>query len=355
MFGLFSSKGPFKVKVAAADKEFAVEKGDNLLKAALDNQLAWPHNCRVGSCGECRCRLVSGKIKPLADFSYVLNSEEMDSGMILACQTSLRSDVEIEVSMDMPANPISKPETTGGTIISTKSLTHDILEVTIQVDDAFPKYLAGQYAEVVVPGVIDKPRSYSFAKSPDKEQKNHVSFYIRHVPKGEFTTWLHSENREGQKVEVTGPFGSFWHRESPKQVLCLAGGSGMAPIKALLEHMLSEGMSQQVTYLFGARTQKDLYCLEEMQEIVKLSKGQFTFIPVLSQEPEDSDWTGLRGYAIDHIQFTEDFATNTHAYLCGPPPMIDSAIEMFNAKGLLNEHIFYDKFLDASSMEGGRA
>lgn len=355
MFSLFSSKGPFKAKVASADKEFTVEKGDNLLKAALDNNLAWPHNCRVGSCGECRCRLVSGKIKPLADFSYVLNSEEMDAGMILACQTSLKSDVEIEVKMDIPTIPLSKPETVDGTIIQTKSLTHDILEVTIQVSDEFPSYVAGQYAEIVVPGVIAKARSYSFAKSPDKEQKNQVSFYIRHVPKGEFTTWLHGENRESQKVNVTGPFGSFWHRESPKEVICLAGGSGMAPIKALLEHMLSQGMKQQVTYLFGARTQKDLYCVDEMEEIVKLANGQFKFIPVLSQEPEDSDWTGLTGYAVNHIDFKDDFASNTQAYLCGPPVMIDGAIEIFNKKGLSNDDIFYDKFLDASSMEGGRA
>jgi toluene methyl-monooxygenase electron transfer component len=354
MFSFFSSKGPFKVKVTGVNKEFSVEKGDNLLKAALDNKLAWPHNCRVGSCGECRCRLVNGKIKPLSDFSYVLNSEEMDSGMILACQTSLRSDVEIEVKIENPSEPISKPETVGGKIISTNPLTHDILEVTIQVDKQFPKYLAGQYAEIVVPGIINKPRSYSFAKSPDNEQKNQVSFYIRHVPNGEFTTWLHTENREDAKVSITGPFGSFWLRKSPKKIICIAGGSGMAPIKALLEQMTREGMGQEVTYLFGARTQKDLYCINEMEEITKLSDGKFKFIPVLSQEPENSDWTGLRGYAVSHINFTEDFASNTHAYMCGPPAMIDSAIEIFNKKGLSNDYIFYDKFLDASTIQGGR-
>lgn len=355
MFSFFSSKGPFKATVAAADKEFTVEKGDNLLKAALNNNLAWPHNCRVGSCGECRCRLVSGKIKPLSDFSYVLNSEEMDSGVILACQTSLRSDVEIEVEMDNPAEPISKPETVDGVIATTKSLTHDILEVTIQVNGVFPKYLAGQYAEVIIPGLIDKPRSYSFAKAPDQEQKNHISFFIRHVPEGEFTTWLHSDNREGQQVSVTGPFGSFWLRESSSQILCIAGGSGMAPIKALLEQMLSQGMNQQVTYLFGARTQKDLYCLKEMKQIETLANGRFRFIPVLSQEPEDSDWAGLRGRCVDEIMTSHDLSVgNTQAYLCGPPGMIDSAIEVLNQNGLSNENIFYDKFLDASSIKGGR-
>ncbi len=355
MFSFFSSKGPFKATVTTENKSFTVETGDNLLKAALGEGIAWPHNCRVGSCGECRCRLVSGKIKPLADFSYVLNSEEMDSGMILACQTSLKSDVEIDVKFDAPTIPLAKPETVDGTIKATKSLTHDILEVTIEVSGDFPKYIAGQYAEIVVPGVIAKPRSYSFSNAPDKEKKNHVSFFIRHVPEGEFTTWLHSGSREGQKINVTGPFGSFWLRESTKQIICLAGGSGMAPVKALLEQMLTTGMNQEVTYLFGARTQKDLYCLNEMEQITKLANGNFKFIPVLSQEPEDSDWKGLRGYAVNHIDFADDFASNTQAYLCGPPPMIDGAIEIFNKKGLSNDDIFYDKFLDASSMEGGRA
>jgi CDP-4-dehydro-6-deoxyglucose reductase len=355
MFGLFSSKGPFNVKVATIEKTFSVEKGDNLLKAALDNKLAWPHDCRVGSCGKCRCRLISGKIKPLSDFSYVLNSEEMDSGMILACQTSLRSDVEIEVKIDNPPAAISKPETLEGVIASTRPLTHDILEVTIQVKSPFPKYLAGQYAEIVVPGLIDKPRSYSFAKAPDQEKKNHISFFIRHVPNGEFTTWLHSEKREGQPVSVTGPFGSFWLRDSPNQILCIAGGSGMAPIKALLEQMVNNGVNKQVTYLFGARSQKDLYCLDELARIKKIFNGQFNFIPVLSQEPEDSNWDGLRGRCVDEIMNAHDFSSGTDAYLCGPPGMIDSAIEILNKNGLSNDNIFYDKFLDASNMQGGRA
>jgi xylene monooxygenase electron transfer component len=355
MFSFFSSKGPFKVKVASTDKEFSVEKGDNLLKAALDNKLAWPHNCRVGSCGKCRCRLINGKIKPLSDFSYVLNREELDSGMILACQTSLRSDVEIEVVMDTPSEEISKPETLEGVIASIKSLTHDILEVSIKVDGAFPRYLAGQYAEIVVPGIIDKPRSYSFSKAPDNEKKNHISFFIRHVPKGEFTTWLHEENREGHMVSVTGPFGGFWLRDSPNHILCIAAGSGMAPIKALLEQMVSQGMNQKVTYLFGARTEKDLYCLDELEKMKVLANGRFNFIPVLSQEPDDSNWTGLRGRCVDKIMDTHNFSSATNAYLCGPPAMIDSAIEILNKNGLPNENIYYDKFLDASTIKDGRA
>jgi toluene methyl-monooxygenase electron transfer component len=354
MFSFFSSKGPFKAKVSQDNATFVVETGDNLLKAALSNGLAWPHNCRVGSCGECKCRLVSGKIKPLSDFSYVLTGEEMDAGMILACQTSLRSDVEIEVNMVSAAKPLSKPKNIEGEIVNTKSLTHDILEVTIRLDEAMPDYLAGQYAELSILSLNIKPRSYSFARAPEKEADNHVTFYIRHVPEGEFTGWLHSSNRQGERVSVNGPYGSFWLRDSTAQVLCIAGGSGMAPIKALLEQMSTEGMNRQVIYLFGARTQKDLYCLEEMNQIKALGNGHFNFVPVLSQEPEDSNWDGLRGRCIDALPSFNLSLANTQAYLCGPPGMIDGAIEMLTQNGMSTENIFYDKFLDASTMKGGR-
>lgn len=354
MFSFFSSKGPFKAKVSQDNATFVVETGDNLLKAALSSGLAWPHNCRVGSCGQCRCRLVSGKIKPLSDFSYVLTGEEIDAGMILACQTSLRSDVEIEVDLENPIMPTSKPKTINGVIANTKSLTHDILEITIRLDEEMPAYLAGQYAELSAFGLNIQPRSYSFARAPEKEEKNSVTFFIRYVPDGEFTSWLHLADRQGARVTLTGPYGSFWLRNTNAQVLCIAGGSGMAPIKALLEHMLSQGMNRQVTYLFGARTQKDLYCLDEMNQIKALGNGFFNFVPVLSQEPDDSNWNGLRGKCIDALPSYNLSLHETQAYLCGPPGMIDGAIEMLTQNGMSKENIFYDKFLDASTMKGGR-
>lgn len=354
MFSLFARKGPFKANIASSGTAIEVNAGDNLLKAALNNGLAWPHNCRVGSCGQCRCRLVSGKIKPLSDFSYVLTGEEMADGIILACQTSLRSDIEIEVTMDQPTISLSKPKTIGGTIANTRSLTHDIIEVSIRLDDAIPAYLAGQYAEITVPGMIDKPRSYSFARAPEKEESGHISFFIRHVPEGEFTSWLHASSRHGQRVNVTGPYGSFWLRDSTAPMICIAGGSGMAPIKALLEQVSSEGMKRQVTYMFGARTQNDLYCLDEMKQIKALGNGHFNFIPVLSREPEDSDWNGLRGQCIDILSPESIDLPNSHAYLCGPPGMIDNAIEYLTRAGVAPENIFYDKFLDASNIKGGR-
>lgn len=350
MFGLFASKGPFNVNISPSGDKIEVKAGENLLQAALSRGLAFPHNCRVGSCGQCKCKLVKGKIKPLSDFSYVLDGNEIDSGMILACQTSLRSDVEINVQFDTPPKVLSQPKTIEGVISNIRVLTHDIQEVSIKLDEPIPGYLAGQYAELSIPGVIEKPRSYSFAASPDNEVPGRITFFVRHVLGGEFTTWLHSQSRESHPVKITGPFGSFWLRESDAPILCIAGGSGMAPIKALLEQISKQGFSRRVIYLFGARTQDDLYCIDDMKEIKQRGNGHFSFIPVLSREPEDSDWTGLRGLITDYILPSALDIPNAHAYLCGPPGMIDSAIQILISGGMQNENIFYDKFLDASHM-----
>ena len=162
-------------------------------------------------------------------------------------------------------------------------------------DEPMPGYLAGQWAEISVPGVVEKPRSYSFASAPPDGPVDTVDFYIRRVPGGELTDWLHSADRKGARVLINGPSGSFWLRESTAPMLCVAGGSGLAPIKSLLEHLEREGFNRDVAFIFGARTQKDLYCLEDMARLKQSSGGRFTFVPVLSSEPEGSDWKGLRG------------------------------------------------------------
>lgn len=351
MFGLFARKGPFKSQVMTSGENFEVAPNQSLLNAALAAGIAWPHSCRVGSCGTCRCRLVKGKIKPLNDFSYVLTEDELDSGLILACQTALRSDIEVEVALDHEAKPHSVPKTVEGTVDSSRSLTHDILEIRIRLDELLPRYIAGQYAEVSIPG-IDKPRNYSFASAPAREFEGYVTFHVRHVPGGKMTTWFHDEHRVGERVSVGGPFGFFGLRESLAPVVCVAGGSGMAPIKSLLEQVAESGFERRFVYLFGARTQKDLYCLDEMQDITARGNGHFQFIPILSNEPDESDWGGARGFVTELIRRGDLVSAQSEAYLCGPPPMIDVAISELKSVGVAESNIHFDKFLDASHLPG---
>jgi len=353
VFGLFSRKGPFRATIASCGQSVEVQAGENLLKAALGAGLAWPYDCRVGSCGTCRCRLVEGKIKALNDFSYVLDDEELDRGMILACQTSLRSDVVVEVQLDAVLARTAPAKAVGGAIASAQPLTHDIMEIRVRLDEPLPAYAAGQYAEILVSG-IDKPRAYSFARAPDLEEADHATFHVRHVPGGAMSGWLHTRDRTGERVTLAGPYGSFCLRNQAGPMLCIAGGSGMAPIKALLEQLAGSGFGRQVTYLYGARARRDLYCLDEMNRIKARCNGHFRFIPVLSNEPQDTEWTGARGMVTEHIgRLGLDLAA-CQAYLCGPPPMIDAAVEVLTSSGVRDGNIHFDKFLDASTLPGGR-
>jgi toluene methyl-monooxygenase electron transfer component len=352
MFGFFARKGPFQATLSNG-KSVTVKSGENLLKAALDAGIQWPHNCRVGSCGECRSRLVSGKIKELNDFSYVLTKEEMDAGMILACQTCLRSDIEIEV--DIEDNPaLQAAKTVPGLIETYRNLTHDIVEIGIRLEQPMPAHLAGQYAQLCVPGFIDQPRSYSFASAPDASEVDKVNFYIRLVPGGHMTTWLHETDRTDTRVELCGPHGNFWLRDTDKPAIFVCGGSGMAPIKALLEQVTAEGFKRDVRLVFGARTQNDLYCTDELAQIAERSQGRFQYLPVLSEEPADSGWTGLRGMCTEFIGQHVDDIGHCEAYLCGPPGMVDAAIAVLRDKGVTDEQIYFDKFLDASHAPSGR-
>lgn len=365
MFG-FLKKKDFSAEVQPAGDTLHVTAGDNLLKAALAAGLDWPHDCRVGSCGTCKCHLKSGKIKELADFSYVLDGDELDQGMILACQTRLMSDIVVEVKLGEGGDHSVAISTIGGELTQTRQLTHDILALTITLDTPFPHaaesedkqhpYRAGQYADISFPG-IEKARSYSFAKAPENEREKELTFFVRKVLDGECTSWLFAEDRVGSRVTVTGPYGSFWLREGEGPIVCVAGGSGMSSIMALLEHAANNGCQRDAVYLFGARTQKDLYCLDELKALETTwaaGGGKLRFLPVLSEEPADSDWQGLRGMVTEQVAAQSLDWSTTQGYLCGPPPMIDAAIEVLKQQGISEEDIHFDKFLDASSIPGGR-
>ncbi len=357
MFGLFKKKD-WRATVNS-DRTLVVKAGENLLAAGLAAGFDWPHDCRVGSCSTCRCYLKKGKIKALNDFSYVLTPEQLKEGMILACQTALKSDIEVEVELGEGVKiAVERRE---GTLTAVRGLTHDIVEMTITCDQQMPAgILAGQYAEISYPG-LSKPRSYSFAKAPENENPGELTFYVRLVPGGEFTEWLFGEDRKGTRVTVTGPYGGFWLRESKAPMVCIAGGSGMSAVKALLEDACNNKIRRDAVFLFGARTQADIYCRQEMQSIRSgwHSDHKFEFEFVLSNEPEDSDWDGPRGFVTEHLNWCYiepgllDIAS-CQAYMCGPPPMIDAGIKALTEAGLGEESIFYDKFLDASTMPGGR-
>lgn len=356
MFGFFKNKKQDNTANVNGSESLVVKPGENLLKAALEADLAWPHDCRVGSCGTCKCRLVEGKIKPLADFSYVLEGEELQNGYILACQTQLKTDIEVEVELLGEGEQQHHWES-DAVIKQIRDLTHDIKELTIEIIDpdnvstSELLYKAGQYADLKLSHLKDG-RSYSFATAPSIGQKEFL-FYIRKVPGGEFTDWLFEEDRTGQTLMMSGPYGKFGLADETATMTCVAGGSGMSAVIGVLQAALESGNKRDVRFIFGARSQKDLYCDELIADMASQwqSKGlgSFEYIPCLSEEPEDSSWQGSRGLCTEFIVDSESNSVSGQAYLCGPPGMIDAAINVFESNGISKDAIFFDKFLDKSN------
>jgi NAD(P)H-flavin reductase/ferredoxin len=339
------------VRVEPFGANLTVGAKETLLMAALKAGLPYPFECQVGSCTSCKARLVEGEIKALTDFAYVLEMDEIKDGYILACQSLAKSDLKIHVeSVEDGIEPLPIV-TTEGLVTSVRNLTHDIYELCITLDTPM-EYMAGQYANLHVPGVADS-RSYSFAAAPVTNGTQELTFHIRLVPGGEVSTWLEKGDVTGSQVQVDGPHGVFWLRHSDAPILCIAGGSGMAPIKAILEQAAQDNTSRQAVYLFGARTQADLYAVENMAAIKSKWTSGFNFSPTLSEEPEASDWNGARGMVTEWIDKQTNFElSQCHAYLCGPPAMIDAALPVLKDAGIHPKHIHFDKFTDRSHTGG---
>jgi p-cymene monooxygenase electron transfer component len=328
------------------DVEILVRPEQTLLEAALAKGVAFPHNCTVGTCASCKCRLLSGEVRAGVDFGYTLSKEELQAGYILACQAHPTSPVVIRV--ENAGTDAPPPEKFVGRIKSRSQLTHDILAVEVSLDRPM-KYIAGQYASVQA-GQLP-PRSYSFADPPERAGRDVLTFFIRKSPRGAFTEPLFGGAFDGQDLEIGGPHGQFFLHAGEGPMICLAGGSGLAPLMSLLMDARKKNIRRRCVLLFGARSGRDLYRLDAIEGMKEDWLGEFDFLPVLSEEPVDSDWGGHRGLVTDSLRAllsAEPYlARRGQAYMCGPPPMIDTAVSNLVQAGMEVGDVHYDKFTDA--------
>ncbi len=317
------------------DQSIQVEPGETVLQAALRQGIEFPNSCRVGGCGTCKCRLTAGKVKELTETGYLLTADEIDQGYILACQSVPRSDIGVAVDLSAQASR----RTTLGRVVAQRKVTHDITSFSVQLDAPMP-YRAGQFASVGIEGLDGVARSYSFS-TPARDD-GQVDFLVRKVPGGRFSSLVNDEDIVGRSVRVDGPSGDFWLRPSDAPLVLVAGGSGLAPILAILQEALSVGVSRSVTLLFGAREARDLHALDAIESIARQWRGGFRFVAVLSAADEDATWKGERGLVTEKIPALLE--PGSHALLCGPPAMIDSAVAVLRQEGVRREHIHFDRF-----------
>lgn len=344
---LFKKAAPktHEVRIEGRSEPLVVSQKDTILDAALRAGVDFPNDCRVGACGSCKCRLIEGEVEERSEKSYVLHKDEIAAGYILGCQSAPKSALRIALDRTgdfVPKHPVVK---TKGTIVGRRELTHDTAEIVVRVDAPLV-YAAGQYARVTLPHVSHEERCYSFARGPKAGGDRELAFYVRVVPGGALSPVLVHGDVLGKTLTVDGPHGDFGHRPAETPMLLIAGGSGLAPIRSLLEDVIAARTTRPMTLLFGARTERDLYELDSIAAFQAASAGKLAFHPILSHEPEGSSWKGLRGFVTTHVP---TFAhASGQAYLCGPPPMIDAAIVELDRHGISRDRIFFDKFTDRS-------
>jgi Na+-transporting NADH:ubiquinone oxidoreductase subunit F len=206
------------------------------------------------------------------------------------------------------------------------------------------EFVAGQYVQLEsreYKGRDSVMRAYSISSPPSG--RNQVELMIRLVPNGICTTWVFEYLKEGETIDLSGPYGEFRLSDTEAPILFVAGGSGMAPIWSMLRDMEGKGIRRNAKYFFGALTQRDLFLVEELTEMEKRNDW-FTFVPALSNEPGDSGWRGERGLITQVLKRHVPDASACEAYLCGSPGMIDACIKVLKENGMPENRISYDKF-----------
>jgi Na+-transporting NADH:ubiquinone oxidoreductase subunit F len=319
-------------------KTFKVTGGETLLSYFIENKIFIPSACGGKStCGFCKTKVLTDVGDLLPTEAVFISKEEKSQGIRLACQVKVKKDIEVY----FPEYLLATKEYLA-VVKTIEPLTHDIKHLTLRLE-ASEKIIfkPGQYVQFKIPGT-EEFRAYSIASSPSRG--NEIELIVRLVPGGLCSTYVHEILKAGNRVTITGPYGDFFLKEnSTKDIICIAGGCGMAPIRSILYSLAEKGMLRKATYFFGARSIKDLFYTGDLRQLEK-EYPSFKYIPALSDPKPSEPWDGNVGLITAIVEKYVHDASNAEAYLCGPQPMIDASLKILKAKGIEQENILYDKF-----------
>src|SRR5579863_7109988 len=323
--------------------EIEVDEEQTVLRAAFDQGLMLMHGCKEGQCAACKSFLLEGDDVELDKYStFALPDFEREEGFTLLCRAHVYEDVTIELlqyaeEMIRSGLPIIEAETE---VVANDPVTHDLRHLVLRLvdPDVDLKFFPGQYVDIAVPGT-DEVRSFSMANT-SALQSRQLEFVIKVYPDGLFSEYLDKTLQVGDRLTVTGPYGVFTLRDAPDtDLIFVGGGAGMAPILSLLRSMAERGIDRKAVYYYGARRRADL-CFEDELRSLEQTIPNFRFVPALS----DEDWEGENGLITDVVSRSETGLARTHAYICGPPPMVEAAIPLLTRLGVPEKHVYFDKF-----------
>ena len=339
----------FQINIQPSQHHFQAEAGETLLDAALRQGLAMPYGCRDGACGACRGQVLSGQIEHGKAQAHALSEADRAAGFALFCCATAHSDLSIECKEVRTLTDI--PVKTLPTRVQKLTLAAPdvmLLELKLPANERL-QFLAGQYIDILLKD--GKRRAFSLANAPHDDAC--LQLHIRHIPGGQFTEHVFSAMQERDILRFNGPHGSFHLREdSTKPLLLIAGGTGFAPIKAIVEHAIAEpGLSageRPITVYWGARRRADLY-LASLGEAWAAKYPYIRVVPVLSDASNEDAWLGRTGFV--HHAVMQDFPDlSAHqVYVCGSPAMVTAAKTDFVAQCQLPENEFFADSFDFST------
>ncbi len=330
----------FRVTLEPSGHSFTTDGSDTVLQAALGAGLTLPYGCRNGACGACKGKVRDGLVDHGAAQDQALSTADRAGGLALFCCAKPLSDLvlecrEVGTARDIPV----------------KIMPCRVQEITRAADDVIVlslklpanerlQFLAGQYIEFMLKD--GKRRAFSIANAPHDD--GFLQLHIRLIDGGEFTGHVFNGMKEKDILRFQGPYGSFFLREeSAKPMILLAGGTGFAPIKALVEHALHSRIARPMELYWGARNRAGLY-LPELPVAWAREHAALRYVPVLSDATPEDGWDGRQGLV--HRSVLEDHADLSayQVYACGAPAMIDAARAEFIAHGLPADEFFADAF-----------
>jgi NAD(P)H-flavin reductase/ferredoxin len=336
-------KEDYHLLVRPDNRIIPARPGESILEAALREGIRFPYECRNGGCGHCKCKVLYGPVEQGPHQDSALTAAEREAGMVLACSAYPQSDIEIEyVPKEMPGGYHAREYM--AKVTAMRKASDDVMIVMLKVAGDPIRFYAGQYINIFVPGAADnsEKRSFSFATAPHLNDE--IELQIRLIPGGKFTTHVFETMKVGDLLRFEGPLGAFFLREdSTKPIIFVAGATGFAPVKSMVEHAFHIKMKRRIYLYWGVRTLKDLY-LPKLPAQWAQEHANFTFVPVLSEPKPEDNWSGRTGLVHEAILADFPDLSGHQIYACGSAKMVEAAHPAFRAHGMAQDDCFSDAF-----------
>lgn len=326
------------ILIQPLQRVLSVRPGINLLEALREHEVPVSYSCTAGRCGTCRCKVIKGEV--LDSGHNAIRPQSGEENYVLACQTVLTEPCTIEIPE--PDEVVVHPaRILKATVASVDDLTHDIKRLRLKPAKPL-EFSPGQYAQLqFTPNHI---RPYSMAGLADDGL---LEFHVRLVPGGRVTGYVATELKAGDAVRVSGPMGcAYLRRKHTGPVLCVAGGTGLAPILSIIRGAIHAGLSNPIHVYFGVRCERDVYGLDELSELKQRHPALHVHV-VVTSGPHGADHRA--GLVTDAIAQDWKQLAGWRAYLCGSPPMVEAATQLVRQKGVELERIYADAFYNAAA------